>query len=210
MAELLGNNLSPFVRKVLLYVFEAGIELNHRDDVLPMPPSDELLAVNPRGKIPGYKDDDICLGESAVICAYLERKHGDSGLYPKSAADYGMALWFEKYSEEELIKVIGPVFFNRVVAPMMGGECDEAAVAAGLAEQPERFNFLNERVTGKEFLVGDQFSIADISIAGVFINQRLAGEDIDAAAYPELSRYANDIMQRPAFVKAAAMAGLKE
>lgn len=208
MAELLGINLSPFVRKALLYIFEADIDIEHRDDVLPMPATDELKAVNPRGKIPAYKDDDISLGESAVICAYLERKHGDSGLYPKEAADYGKALWFEKYSEEELIKVIGPVFFNRVVAPMMGGECDDEAVAGALAEQPARFAYLNEQVTGRQFLVGNTFSIADISIVSPFINQRLAGEGVDAKAYPELSRYVNDIMQRPAFTKAAEMAGL--
>ena len=76
MAQLLGINLSPFVRKVLLYVNEAGIELEHDDSVLPTPKTDLLLSVNPRGKIPAYRDDDVSLGESSVICAYLEKKHG--------------------------------------------------------------------------------------------------------------------------------------
>ena len=76
MAILLGASLSSFVRKVLIFSFEAGIELKHRNDIVPFPAPAELLAVNPRGKIPGYSDDDIKLGESSVICAYLDRKHG--------------------------------------------------------------------------------------------------------------------------------------
>jgi len=76
MAILLGASLSSFVRKVLIFSFEAGIELEHRNDIVPFPASAELLAVNPRGKIPGYSDDDIKLGESSVICTYLDRKHG--------------------------------------------------------------------------------------------------------------------------------------
>lgn len=208
MATLLGVNLSPYVRKVLIFSFEAGIELEHRDDIVPMPAPDELLAVNPRGKVPGYSDEDIKLGESAVICAYLDRKHGGTGLYPTSAPDYGRALWFEKYAEEELIPAIGKVFFNRVVTPMMGGTPDEDIIKEALTEhQPKVFAYLNEQIGDKEFLVGDQFSIADIATFSPYVNQKMAGEDVDAGVYPYLHRYLQQLKTRPSIARAVALAG---
>lgn len=208
MATLLGVNLSPYVRKVLIFGFEAGIELEHRDDIMPFPAPDELWAANPRGKIPGYVDEDIKLGESGVICAYLDRKHGGTGLYPSAAADYGRALWFEKYSEEEMIPACGKVFFNRVVAPMVGNTPDEDAIKEALTEhQPKVFAYLNEQIGDKEFLVGDQFSIADIAIFSPYVNQKMAGEDVDADLYPNLHRYLQQLKTRPSIQRAVAMAG---
>ncbi len=97
MPILYGRHLSPYVRKVLMLVEAGGIEITHRNDITPFPPPAELLAVNPRGKIPALKDGDLTLGESSVICAYLERRYGPSGLYPEDPEAYARALWFEKY-----------------------------------------------------------------------------------------------------------------
>ncbi len=207
MAQLLGINLSPFVRKVLLYVNEAGIELEHDDSVLPMPKTDLLLSINPRGKIPAYSDDEIKLGESSVICAYLEKKHGPTGLYPEKPADYGMALWYEKYMEEEMIAAIGKIFFNRVAAPMMGGECDESAVAEGLAMLPAVLELLEDRLQGREFLVGDNYSIADISIMCPFANLYMANESVDPSVYPNVLRYIQALEKRESVAKTLAMCG---
>ena len=209
MAILLGASLSSFVRKVLIFSFEAGIELEHRNDIVPFPAPAELLAVNPRGKIPGYRDDDIKLGESAVICAYLDRKHGGTGLYPTSAPDYGRALWFDKYAEEELTPAIVKVFFNRVLTKMIGGTPDEDAIKEALTvDQPKVFTYLNEQIGDKEFLVGGQFSIADISTFSPYVNQRMAGEDVDATLYPNLHRYLQQLKTRPSVQRAVEMEGV--
>ena len=209
MPILLGSSLSSYVRKVLIFSFEAGIALELRNDIVPFPAPEELLAVNPRGKIPGYSDDDIKLGESAVICAYLDRKHGGTGLYPTNAPDYGRALWFEKYAEEELIPAIVKVFFNRVLVKMIGGTPDENAIKEALTvDQPKVFTYLNEQIGDKEFLVGDQFSIADISTFSPYVNQRIAGEDVDATLYPNLHRYLQQLKTRPSVQRAVEMEGV--
>lgn len=207
MAQLLGINLSPFVRKVLLYINEAGIELEHDDSVLPTPKTELLLSVNPRGKIPAYRDDDVSLGESSVICAYLEKKHGPTGLYPDSAAQYGMALWYEKYMEEELVAAVGKIFFNRVVQPMMGGECDEEIVADGLAMLPAVLQLLESRLDGRDFLVGDNYSIADISILSPFANLYMAQESVNPDSYPNVLRYIQSLEKRESVAKTLAMCG---
>lgn len=208
MAQLLGINLSPFVRKVLLYVNEAGIELEHDDSVLPMPKTDLLLSVNPRGKIPAYRDDDVSLGESSVICAYLEKKHGPTGLYPDNAAQFGMALWYEKYMEEEIIAAIGKIFFNRVVQPMMGGECDESVVADGLAMLPAVLELLEGRLQGRDYLVGEQYSIADVSVLSPFANLYMSKESVNPDTYPNLVRYIQKLEKRDSVAKTLAMCGV--
>ncbi|MFK7732504.1 MAG: glutathione S-transferase family protein [Pseudomonadales bacterium] len=207
MAQLLGVNLSPFVRKVLLYVNEAGIELEHDDSVLPMPKTDALLAINPRGKIPAYRDEDISLGESSVICAYLEKKHGPSGLYPEDPVHYGMALWYEKYMEEELVAAIGKIFFNRVAAPMLGVESDESAVADGIAMLPPMLELLEERLESRFYLVGAKYSIADVSIMSPFASLYMAKESVDAKLYPNLVNYLQNLEKRESVAKTLAMSG---
>lgn len=200
MSTILGTHLSPFVRKVLIFANEAGIEINHRDDVMPFPKSDELLAANPLGKIPAMTDGDVNLGESSVICAYLNKKSGGSTLYPSDTADFGQALWWERYADTELVNAVGTVFFNRFVAPMMKMEPDHAAVEKALTEdQPRIFAFMNERLAGKEYAVGDSLSIADVALFAPFVNHVLAGETVDAEQYPEMHRYLQGLKARPAF-----------
>ena len=124
--------------------------------------------------------------------------------------DYGRALWFEKYAEEELIPAIVKVFFNRVVTKMIGSTPDEDAIKEGLAvDQPKVFAYINEQIGDKEFLVGDQFSIADISTFSPYINQKMAGEDVDASLYPNLYRYLQQLKTRPSVQRAIEMAGVE-
>ena len=39
----------------------------------------EYLAINPMGKVPGLKDGDAALGESAAICAYIADRYPETG-----------------------------------------------------------------------------------------------------------------------------------
>lgn len=207
MSTLLGTNLSPFVRKVLILSEEAGISIEHRDDVMPFPKSEELLAANPLGKIPAFVDGDLGLGESSVICAYLDKQAGGTALYPSNSQDYAQALWWEKYGDSEVIMATAIIFFNRVVAPLMGQETDQEAIDKALNEdQPRVFGFLNEKLAGKQFAVGNNLSIADIAIFSPFVNLMLAGEKIDGEKYPELRRYLLDLKKRPAFANVLQMA----
>jgi len=91
---------------------------------------------------------------------------------------------------------------------MMGQSGDEAAVAKALGQDlPPLFDYLESQIDG-EFLVGNAFSIADISVVAGFYNFELAEERIDAARWPKLAAYVQAITARPSF--AAAVAARKE
>lgn len=64
--QLYGNSLSPFVRKVLVFAAEKGIELEVRPVVFGKP-DPEFLEVSPFGKIPGLRDCDFAISDSTAI-----------------------------------------------------------------------------------------------------------------------------------------------
>src|SRR6185503_196782 len=71
---LYGSSMSPFVRKVIAYASEKGIELDIRPTGLG-DPDPEFRKASPFGKMPGFADGDYYLADSSAIIHYLEAKH---------------------------------------------------------------------------------------------------------------------------------------
>jgi glutathione S-transferase len=197
-----GSSLSPFVRKVRAVLAEKGLPYGH-EQINPFAPPDWFLEISPLKRIPVLRDSDEpepnTLADSSVICAYLEAKFPQPALYPELPFSRARALWFEEYADTNMMQSIGPgLFFERVVKKLMGRECDESIVAATLREKlPVIFDYLEANVRGRQFLVGDGFSIADISVACMLVNFEHAREKLDAGRWPELSRYSAAMHARP-------------
>ncbi|MDQ2065231.1 glutathione S-transferase [Xinfangfangia sp. CPCC 101601] len=88
--KLFGSATSPFVRKVMVLIHEAGLTGIEVHDVVVSPVAEGTLPLNanPLGKIPALLlDDGRAIYDSRVICRYLD-EHGQAGFYPK-----GDALW---------------------------------------------------------------------------------------------------------------------
>jgi glutathione S-transferase len=199
-----GGSLSPFVRKVRVFLTEKGIpyELNQ---VSPFSPPPNFVEISPLKRIPAFRDTDIpepnTLADSSIIADYIEHKCPNPPLYPKDAFARARALWLEEYADTALSQAIGPgIFFERVVRKMMRAQPDEALVAATIKDKlPRLFDYLEGEIATKDFLVGDAFSIADIAVATHFVNLAHAGEAVDAARWPQLARYVTGILARPSF-----------
>jgi glutathione S-transferase len=110
MSSLHGVSASPYVRKVQAVLNTKGIDFTI-NPIIPFGDKSALLALNPLGKIPVYQDDNVTLGDSSVICAYLEKNHPDISLYPIDATEYANAVWLEKYADTHLTPSLGTVFF---------------------------------------------------------------------------------------------------
>jgi glutathione S-transferase len=70
---LYGAPLSPYVRKVLAYAAEKGVEL----ELVPVgmgDPNPDFIACSPFGKMPGFRDGDFRISDSTAIITYLEAK----------------------------------------------------------------------------------------------------------------------------------------
>tara|TARA_R110002110_G_scaffold86743_3_gene226297 strand:+ start:2667 stop:3332 length:666 start_codon:yes stop_codon:yes gene_type:complete len=199
-----GASLSPFVRKVRVFLAEKGQDYT-LEQVNIFPPPDWFLEISPLKRIPVLRDDsageEATLPDSSAICGYLERKVPEPALYPRAAFGYGEALWYEEYADSELAGNIGMGVFRPVVVNrMMGKEPDNAAAEKTLQEKlPRHFAYFDKAIGTKDFLAGDTFGIADISLATQFVNLAHAGFRPDATDYPDLTRYLAAIHSRSSF-----------
>jgi glutathione S-transferase len=201
MPTVYGALGSPFVRKVLVALAEKGIAFE-QESIIPFSAPPEFRKISPLGRIPAFRDGDRTLADSAVIIAYLEKTKPQPPLYPSDAYDYARALWFEEYGDGGLAPIFGgKIFFPKVIGPrFLNRPPDLAAINRTMEEEvPPLLDYLEEQVGGKEWLVGNRFSIADIGVATQFVNLMLAGCGVDAKRWPKLSAYIASAHSRPSF-----------
>lgn len=203
---LLGASVSPFVRKVLVVGAEKGITFEHRPTNPRTSDDPDYLAASPFRKIPALKDGDYTLADSTAIIHYLEAKVANPPVIPAEARARGKAIWFEEVADTILSVPVSKVFVNRVIMPvflsMPGNEAE--VTEAVTTTLPPMLSYLESIAPASGFLVGDSFSIADISVVSVLINLSLGKVDVDPATYPKLMAYYGRVTARPSFAKLIA------
>lgn len=199
---LYGSSLSPFVRKVLAFAGEKGVELELSPTGLPGQPSEEFLSASPLRKMPALRDGDFTLSDSSAIAHYLEAKYPEPILVPREPEALGKTIWFEEFADTILNACGAKMFYNRVVLPRFMGRPGDEDTAAGAErdELPPLLDYL-ERVVPDAggFLVGDSITLADISIASPFANLAHMGCQRDASRHARLYTYVDSILARPSF-----------
>ena len=199
---LYGSSLSPFVRKVLAFAAEKGIEIELKPTgEAPGQPGADFLAASPLRKMPALVDGDFRLADSSAIINYLDALHPEPNLIPTEPRARGRTIWFEEYGDTILMGCGGKIFFNRVVAPrFLGREGDQSiADAAEREELPPILTYLESQIPESGFLVDDRITLADLAIASPLANLPYMGMRIDEERYPRLGRYASAILARPSF-----------
>ena len=194
-----GSSLSPYTRKVLVFIGEKGLAIEHK----PIRPQDtlpEFRAASPVGKIPAISDGEYKLSDSSAICHYLERKHPTPALFPASAEEVGRVLWLEEFADTLLTPTAGKVFFQLRVRPMLLKEQPDMKIVddALTKELPPLLDYLEKQINGP-FLVGGKLTLADIAVHSIFVNLKLAGHPVDAQRWPKVGKYLGDLLARPAF-----------
>ena len=200
---LYGSSLSPYVRKVLAFAGEKGVELELRPTAFPNHDPDYLEA-SPFRKMPALRDGDYTLADSSAIVHYLEAKHPDPPLIPADPKLRGKTIWYEEFADTILVACGAKIFFNLIVAPrFMGRPGDlEAAKQAELNDLPPILDYLERTVpTNDGYLVGDGLTLADIAVAGPFANFRHTQTRICPEKYPRTVAFVDRILARPSFAQ---------
>lgn len=197
---LYGSSLSPYVRKVLAFAGEKGIELDLQPTGFPNP-SPEFLDASPFKKMPAFRDGDYTLADSSAIIHYLEAKHPQPALIPADPQQRGKVIWFEEFADTVLTSCGAKMFFNRVVAPLIGRAGDlEAADAAEREELPPIIDYVEGVVPDAGgFLVGNSITLADIALASPFANLAHLGVRVDPDRHPRTLAYVERILDRRSF-----------
>jgi glutathione S-transferase len=195
---LFGAPVSPYVRKVLAYAAEKGIEM----PLTPVgigDPNPDFVAASPFKKMPAFTDGDFKISDSTAIITYLEAKHPEPALIPTDPANRARVIWFEEFADTMMVAALGAIFFNRIVAPKFLGIEGDMAVADKAEKEalPPILDYLEGVIPASGFLVGDAFSLADIAVASPFVNGAHCGVFPDAATYPKLTAFLAAIHARP-------------
>lgn len=195
---LYGAPLSPFVRKVRLFLAEQALDYE-LEAVMPFSPPDWYRELSPLGRIPALRDGAFTLADSSVICQYLEEKHADRApLYGATAESRARVRWLEKYADYELAPhATFGVFGNRVLKLTMGKPSDEAAVRAAIDEKlPPHFDYLEKTLGEAEYFVEDRLTLADLALTCQLINMEHGGERLDASRWPRLEAHYRRMLER--------------
>ena len=195
-----GSSLSPFVRKVLAFAAEKGIEVESKPVGLGSQ-DPEFREASPFGKIPGFRDGDFAISDSSAIIAYLDALSPEPNLIPTEPRARARTIWFDEFSDTILCACGAKMFFNRVVAPrFLGREGDLAAADhAESNELPPLLDYLERVVPEQGFLVDGRLTLADIAVTSPFANFRHLGLALDTGRWPRLLAYAERMLERPSF-----------
>jgi len=122
--------------------------------------SAEMLAVNPRGKVPAMRDGSFTLYESLAILSYLDEKYPEPTIFGKTAEErattWRSVMELESYLGPAATKVTRPILFNQLAEK-------EAEVREGRAGLHDELAKLETALTTHAFLLRDQISAADLT-----------------------------------------------
>jgi len=168
---------SPNARRVRIFIAEKGLEI----PIVPVNmmtgenQSEDYLVKNSLGKMPLLElDDGTCIAESAAICRYLEEMNPNPPLMGRNPLERALVeMWHRRMELEFLIPMItiflhtGEMWKDRVTQIPQVAE-------TGILNVKERMEWLDRELDGKEFITGEDYTVADIAAQCAFVMGKAA------------------------------------
>ncbi len=181
---------------------EAGIDLEfERADIAQKKTESgkDFWGVNPKGQVPVLEiDDGQKLTEGPVIVQYLADQKPNSGLVPAAGTinRYRVQEWLN-FVASEMHKTYGPLF--RPTTPEEFKVLSRELIGRRIA-------WLDKELAGKQYLMGDKFTVADAYLFTVLRWSPRVG--IDLSKSPNVTAYMDRVAARPKVQEALKAEGL--
>jgi GST-like protein len=197
---------TPNPAKVALFLEEAGLpyEVHPVDTSKGEQHSPQFRAINPNGKVPAIVDvegdAEVTVFDSTAILLYLGDK---TGQFMGAPADRGQLLSWLLFIASGLGPFSGQAVHFQFAAP----EGNDYALNRYRREAQRHYEVLDKHLAGREYLVGDGYTIADMSAWGWIdrASRVMKGAAEPLAAYPNIQRWFQTIEARPAVARARAV-----
>jgi len=155
--------------------------------------------VNGKGYVPALKlDDGQLLTEGPAIVQYLADRKPESGLAPKNGTP-------ERYRLQEWLNFI-TAEIHKGFSPLFRPTTPEEYKTISKENLAKRFDWLEQQLKGKDYLMGKTFTVADAYLFVVLGWTKPTG--IDLSRWPNLAAYHARVGARPKVQEAMRAEGL--
>tara|TARA_R110002124_G_scaffold114535_19_gene269379 strand:+ start:7859 stop:8482 length:624 start_codon:yes stop_codon:yes gene_type:complete len=196
MVKILGRLTSINVRKALWALEEVGVACEREDWGLPLrdPKVPEFLALNPNAQVPVLIDGDFVLWDSIAIMGYVNQAFGNGALLPGTARGQALAMQWVLWQNNEMASHWG--YPLRAIIRKEPGFDDARKLADNIAVWADKMAIIDAHLARSgAFVVGEQFSLADIAITlGL---HRWFAIPFDHPPLPAAEAYYQTMLQRP-------------
>jgi len=159
-------------------------------------PAHTFAQSTPLGKLPVIEDDGAVIGESGAIVEYVLERYGNGRLAPPIGSPLrGEFLQWVHFAESTAFSPVGVVVWHTLYEQNADRFPDVIQSARGRAL--EAFGFVEKRLEGRDYLLGADFSGADVMMGFTLFAARALGVLDDR--YANVNRYLARLEQRPAF-----------
>ncbi len=188
---------SPYARTN--YVIWAMKELGLEYQVNPISPmagetiKPEYLALNPNGLIPTLEEDGFVLWESLAINFYLAKNNGDGILWSDDPHEEAEIMQWGIFGIANLDKPAVDYILHKQAFPedMRDGE----KLAAAEQALAPLLQVLDGQLAGRQYLVGERFTLADLTLAAILDYPFKSGYDL--SDYPAVQSWLSRCLERP-------------
>ncbi|WCE32552.1 glutathione S-transferase family protein [Vibrio sp. SCSIO 43137] len=193
-------HMTPNPMKVALYLQETGLpyELVAIDTLKGEQHTPEYRVINPNGKTPAIEDDGVRVFDSNAILLYLAEKTGQLGGKEKDRAELLSWIMF-------IATGLGPFSGQSVHFQRAAPAGNEYALNRYMKEAHRHYAVLDSHLENRTYVVGDEYTIADISAWGWIDKANVVLGEGALKAYPNIQRWFDGINSRPAVERARNM-----
>ncbi|WP_455923067.1 glutathione S-transferase family protein [Pseudomonas putida] len=198
MLQVWGRRSAFNVQKVMWLVGELGLQHEHipAGGSFGIRDTPEFLRMNPHGRIPVVKDDEVIVWESHAILRYLAATYGGHSLWNQDPAVRSETdRWMDWAQCSLQTAFIDGVFWGGYRTPPHLQDVER--LQANIRRCGQLFSVLNGVLADKAFLTGNTLTLADIAAGSNLY--RYFELDIQRPSLPNVERWYSDLKERPAY-----------
>jgi len=165
--KLYDGGRAPNPRRVRIFLAEKGIKvpIEQVDLGQLQQRSDAYTAINPMQRVPALVlDDGTVIAESIAICRYFEGLQPDPPLFGRGALDAALVEMWNRRAEIHFFLPVASIFQH--LHPAMKIMVNPQVPDWGEANKPRVFEFLqflDGELKNRPYVVGSDFTVADIT-----------------------------------------------